>query len=78
MGSSSSSAAEFLAILSRLGLNDVEAGVCIGVSPHTVRCVRLSGELPDRKTTLALILSFVARSRTAKHRGELRLAASSR
>jgi hypothetical protein len=69
---------EFLAILDRHNLSTEEAAVLVGVAPHTIRCVRLSGALPKREHCRTAIAEFCARNRAAVTREGLRMPADRR
>jgi hypothetical protein len=69
---------EFLAILARHNLSNEEAAVLTGLAPHTVRCVRLSGDLPKREHCRVAIADFCARNRAASTREGLRMPADRR
>ena len=64
---------QFADIVDRLGLTEVETAAIVGVSPTTIRIVRMAGELPVRERCRRAIAEFVRINKRAKRRTDLKL-----
>jgi hypothetical protein len=64
---------DFIALLDRFALSDIEAAALTGLSPPTVRLTRVGRSWPKQRRCRAAAVAFVERHRAAKSRSDLRL-----
>jgi hypothetical protein len=64
------------ALAERFELTNVELAGLTGLSPHTVRVVRLSRAMPRHAHCRRALREFVARNKGAKSKGDLRATVS--
>jgi len=65
--------AKFFAIVSRLVLTDEEVAAVCGISVHTARLMRASGQAPRSQRCQLAIAAFIDRNSLAQCRGDVRL-----
>jgi hypothetical protein len=70
-----STIAEFLALVDRHELSDLQAAALVGVAPATVRVIRLTGALPKGGRSRGALAAFCEANRGATCRAELRMTA---
>jgi hypothetical protein len=64
---------EFIGLIDRLKLSDIEAAVLCHCSPHTIRHARVSRQPPGTVRACKKIAKFVEHDRNAAVREDLRL-----